>query len=158
MDKCTALGLDSELAHEHARSGSGKEAERKKQKRSGDGDREMRWVLAGEAKYRKGGIRFLKIDSVMAALTRVACGSATKRGKKMLFLETKLAGIRYAVRLQTRRGKAGCSWPFRSARVSSAERFVDQPPAAFPSGSCRYQRRCCDVVGGIGKQAREFAL
>lgn len=88
---------DCELAHWYASSGSGIEAERKKQKRSGDGDREMSWVLAGEAKCRKGGLPFLKIDSVMAALTRVDCGSAMRRGKKMLFLETELAGLSYGL-------------------------------------------------------------
>lgn len=66
-------------------------------------------------------------------------------------------GVDEFVRLQTRRCEAGCNWPFRSARVSSVKRCVDQPPTAFPPGSCRYQRRCCDIVGGIGKQARIFA-
>ena len=41
--------------------------------------------------------------------------------------------------------EAKCSSPFRSARVSSVERCVDQPPTAFPPCSCRYQRRCYDV-------------
>lgn len=45
-------------------------------------------MLAGEARCRKGGFPFLK-----AALTRVVRGSAMRRGKKMLFLETELAGL-----------------------------------------------------------------
>lgn len=145
---------DSNLDHGHASSGSGIEAERKKQKRSGDGDREMRWVLAGEAKCRKGGLPFPKIDSVMAGDEAweedVILGDGVGWVKS-----TMVCGVVEFVRLQTRRGEAGCSWPFRSARVSSVERCVDQPPAGFPPGSCRYQRRCCDIVGGIGEQARE---
>ena len=55
--------------------------------------------------------------------------------------------------LQTRRGEAACSWPFRSAaRVSSAERCVVQPPAASPPSSCRYQRGCYDVAGDPGSR------
>lgn len=61
--------------------------------------------------------------------------------------------------LQTRRGEAACSWPFRSAaRVSSAERCVDQPPAASPPSSCRYQRGCYDVAGDPGSRQESCGI
>lgn len=94
-----------------------------------------------------------KLNSAMA-MTRVDCVNVMSCGKRMLFLETESAGpclCRWwesLVGCKQEEVKQRAVGRFGRRRVFQvAERCVDQPPAASPPSSCRYQRGCYDVAG-----------